>query len=197
MIWSDSGMGGVSGEGRGMSNDESPSGTHGVGWRVGNGRKLRSALGGVVLGTVIAAMGVFFVYALLEGVRRAKETRAWAETACVITKSEVVAGRPTPSSPMAFTAVVEYSYGFGGEDYVGSKVKRVDGSTSHPERAQSVVDAFPLGAETVCWVAPGEPSRAVLRHGTMAPLYSLWFPALFVVAGVGIAVTSVRRAICG
>jgi len=142
---------------------------------------------------VIAAMGAFFVFALLQGVKRAKETRGWAETACVITKSEVVAGRPTPSSPMAFTAEVAYSYGFGGEDYVGSNVKRVDGPTSHRGRAQSVVEAFPLGAETVCWVDPGDPSRAVLRHGTMAPLYTLWFPGLFVVAGVGIAVTAVRR----
>jgi hypothetical protein len=155
--------------------------------------KLRSALGGVFFGALVAAMGAFFVYLLLIGVQRAKETRAWTETDCVISKSEVVEARRSPNSPPAFRAVVEYEYTIGGEQFLGTKVKRVDGATSHVKRAEEVVEKYPLGARISCWVDPEDPERAVLRHNTMAPLYALWFPGLFVVAGVGIAVTAVRR----
>ena len=176
-----------------MSNGESPIAGLRVRWGVNESGKLRSALGGVVFGAVVAAMGGLFFYLLLVGVRRAKETRGWAETSCVIRKSEVVEGRPTPNSPPAFRAVVEYEYTIGGERFLGFKVKRVDGATSHVKRAEEVIEEYPLGAEISCWVDPEDPASAVLRHNTMAPLYTLWFPGLFVVAGAGIAVTAVLR----
>jgi len=158
-------------------------------------KNLRSALGGAFFGLVVAAIGCFFVYALWVGFGRAKETRGWAETACQITRSEVVEERPTPNSPVAYRAVVEYSYEFGGQSLTGTKIKRVDGPTSHPKRAAQVTEEFPSGLRLNCWVNPDNPAQAILKHGTLAPLYSIWFPGLFVVAGIGIAVNSLRRAL--
>lgn len=157
-------------------------------------KNLRSAAGGAVFGFVVAAMGAFFTVALWVGFQRAKETRGWAETPCEVTRSEVSEERPTPNSPLAYRAVVEYRYRFDGRPRVGSSVKRVDGPTSHRHRAEAVVAEFPAGAKVSCWVDPENPDTAVLKHGTLAPLYSIWFPGLFVVAGVGIALASLRRA---
>jgi hypothetical protein len=46
---------------------------------------------------------------------------------------------------------------------------------------------------TRCRVNPADPAVAVLRIDSRAPGYSLWFPALFVVGGVGIVVGALRR----
>jgi hypothetical protein len=35
-------------------------------------------------------------------------------------------------------------------------------------------------------VNPAEPSFAILKTDSLAPGYSIWFPALFVVGGLGI-----------
>lgn len=157
-------------------------------------KNLRSAMGGVLFGLLIAAMGGFFMFALWIGFGRAKETRGWEETPCEITRSEVEQERVTPSRPVVYRARVEYRYQFGGKDYSGSNVKRVDGPTSHVDRAEAVVGAYPKGTKLSCWVNPASPEVAVLKHGTLAPLYSIWFPGLFVVAGLGIAINSLRRA---
>jgi hypothetical protein len=157
-------------------------------------KNLRSALGGVLFGGLIAAMGAFFMFALWVGFQRAKETRGWVETPCEITRSEVSEERPTPNSPIAYRAWVEYRYEFDGRLRSGQNVKRVDGPTSHRDRAEATVEAFPAGAKVSCWVNPADPEKAVLKHGTLAPLYSIWFPGLFVVGGVGIAFASLQRA---
>ena len=157
-------------------------------------KNLRSTLVGVVFGLLVAAMGAFFMFALWIGFSRAKETRGWLETPCEVTRSEVVEERPTPNSPIAFRAWVEYRYVFEGKAHTGQNVKRVDGPTSHQNRAQETVETYPLGAKISCWVNPELPEQAVLKHGTLAPLYSMWFPGLFVVAGLGIAVGTLRRA---
>ena len=152
-----------------------------------------SALGGVVFGLIVAALGAFFVVVLLGGARKAKDTRGWEETPCEITRSEIIEERPTPNSQMAYRAAIEYSYSFREQSYTGSRIKRVDGPTSHRKRAEKLTERYPLGAETSCWVDSANPSWVVLKHDTMAPLYTVWFPGLFVVAGIGIAVTAVLR----
>ena len=107
----------------------------------------------------------------------------------------VMEERPTPNSPLAYQAVIAYRYEYGGEPRTGSSVKRVDGPTSHRKRAERLVEEYPVGRKLSCWVDPDDPEVAILKHNTLAPLYSIWFPGLFVVAGLGIAINSVRRAL--
>ena len=153
-----------------------------------------SAIGGVLFGLVVAAMGGFFVFALLIGYQRAKQTRDWEKTRCIITRSGVAEERPTRNSPMAYRAVIEYRYSFGGKSWTGSSIKRVDGSSSHSQRAESKVAKYPLGRQLHCWVNPQAPEQAILEHNTLAPLYTVWFPGLFVVAGLGISGGALWRA---
>ncbi len=152
-----------------------------------------SMMGGIFLGSLIAAMGGYFVFALYAGAQRAKQTRAWVETPCMIVKSQVDEQRPTPNSPLQYLAVVEYEYHFGGTARLGNRIKRIEGPTSHRGRAEGKVADYPVGSAALCWVDPHAPGEAILRHDSMAPLYSIWFPGLFVVGGLGIAVGSLRH----
>jgi hypothetical protein len=148
---------------------------------------LIAVIGGFFFGSLIAAMGGYFVFALYVGAQRAKQTRSWEETACIIVKSQVDEGRPTPNSPVQYLAVVEYEYTFGGTTRRGNRIKRVEGPTSHRGRAEEKVADYPTGNSAVCWVNPHAPDEVILRHDSMAPLYTIWFPGLFVIGGAGIA----------
>jgi hypothetical protein len=41
---------------------------------------------------------------------------------------------------------------------------------------------------TTCRVNPHDPDFAVLKPDSLAPGYSIWFPALFVIGGLGMTV---------
>ncbi len=146
-----------------------------------------SVIGGVVFGLLIAVIGGYFVFALYMGGQRAKKTRSWVETPCLIVKSVVEERRPTPNSPMQYLAVVEYEYTLGGITRKGRRIKRVEGPTSHRKRAEQKLADFPAGGSAICWVNPDAPQEVILRHDSMAPLYTIWFPGIFVVGGAGIA----------
>ncbi len=145
------------------------------------------------MGVFLALAGLLFTWVLWRAYTRAAETRSWAETPCVIVGSRVVSERPTPNSNMAHRAEIRYAYEFGGQSRTGTRVKRVEGATAHEERARAVVADYPPGARTVCHVNPDNPEEAILRHGSRAALYSIWFPLLFVAGGIGMTWNALRR----
>ena len=154
---------------------------------------LFSVFGSIFFGLSIAVLGSIFVYGLLMAYGRAKETRSWQETPCLIVKSEIQEFRPTPNSPFHYVSVVEYVYNYGEKDRTGKSIKRVEGPSSDRKRAEKKIIPFPKGKSTQCWVNPDDPDRAILKQSTLAPMYTLWFPGLFVVAGIGIVLNAIRR----
>jgi len=44
----------------------------------------------------------------------------------------------------------------------------------------------------VCFVNPTAPDEAVLKRGSRGALFSIWFPLLFVVGGLGVAINALR-----
>ena len=96
---------------------------------------LFSVFGSIFFGLSIAVLGSIFVYGLLMAYGRAKETRSWQETPCLIVKSEIQEFRPTPNSPFHYVSVVEYVYNYGEKDRTGKSIKRVDGPSSDRKRA--------------------------------------------------------------
>jgi hypothetical protein len=45
----------------------------------------------------------------------------------------------------------------------------------------------------VCFVNPADPSFAILEKDSKAVIYTIWFPGLFVVGGLGMAVQALRK----
>ncbi len=158
----------------------------------GPGNSFGSMVGAVALGTFTAGLGMLFCVALYKGYWRADETRVWTKTPCVIERAWIEEGRKTHDSPTSYRFRVEYGYRFEGREYTGDRVKRVDGATSIRSKAEGLLEKYPEGLETQCFVNPAVPDEAVLRHDTLAVGYSIWFPGLFVVGGVGIVVSGMR-----
>lgn len=146
-----------------------------------------------MLGLAFIAMGSVFTFVLWQSWRKAEETRAWTPVEALVISSQVLTDRPTPHSPLKYTAEVHYRYTYSGQTYASRRIKRVDGPSSHKDKAEAVVGEHAPGSIVTCYVNPAHPDFAILVQGTRAALYSIWFPLLFVVGGAGMLWSAIRR----
>ncbi len=147
------------------------------------------------LGILLAAIGGIFVWLMWRSYDRAREMHDWPKVPCIILSSEVEERR-YPGSRAEFRLNVIYGYEWSGERLTGELVTwRGNPWSSKPDVIASQVAAYPVGLRTTCSVNPDEPGLAVLKPDSMGAGYSIWFPALFVVGGLGIAFHAVRRGI--
>jgi hypothetical protein len=51
-----------------------------------------------------------------------------------------------------------------------------------------------MGMNTECFVDPQNPQLAILKPDSLAPGYSIWFPGLFMIAGLGITFNALIHA---
>lgn len=145
------------------------------------------------MGLFLALAGMLFTWVLWTSWQRAEETRRWTATPCRIISAQVLSERPTPHSNPAHKASVRYAYTFQNQSLTGTHIKRVDSASQHEELARKKLEEFPIGQETTCYVNPAQPAQAVLKHDSRAALYSIWFPLLFVLGGLGMAWNAMRR----
>ncbi|MEO8615098.1 MAG: DUF3592 domain-containing protein [Luteolibacter sp.] len=147
----------------------------------------------VALGLILAAIGSLFVWLMGRSYLRARDMRAWPEVQCVILSSEVEERRHDPDSPMEFRLDLSFGYEWKGTSHTGDHLT-LRGSPWSLKRTELEARAaeFPIGKSLTCRVNPAYPDFAVLFPDSLAPGYSIWFPALFVIGGLGISV----RACC-
>lgn len=140
-----------------------------------------------VLGLVVASIGGLFVWLLGRSFLRAQEMRTWPEVACVILISELEERRHDANSPVEYRQDLSYGYEWQGGARVGDRLTlRGNPWSSKRVLSEQRVAAYPVGKSTTCRVDPRNPDFAVLKPDSLAPGYSIWFPALFVVGGLGI-----------
>lgn len=119
--------------------------------------------------------------------------RSWPEVKCVILVSEIEERRHDDFSPWEYRQNLSYGYEWAGQPLVGSQVTlRKNPWTSDHTLAEQRVEEFPKGSLSVCRVDPSRSETAVLKVDSLAPGYSIWFPGLFVVGGLGIVVRAIR-----
>jgi hypothetical protein len=145
------------------------------------------------LGLLLVLAGVAGALAMWMSFRHAMETRSWKPAGCLVASSQLVSERPTPNSPVMHRADVRYRYTVDGTTYEGNAVRRGMSASSDLAKMKAVVDKYPPGTETTCFVNPADPSGAILEHSSKAALYTIWFPLLFVAGGAGIIAAAWRR----
>lgn len=141
----------------------------------------------IAMGLALALAGAVFTAVLWVAWQRAEETRSWAAVPCTVLSSQVVAVRKSVSSNVVFEPQVRYTYEEQGKRYEGHRIKRVDGPSSDPDKAEAVRQRYSPGQRTLCYMKPGSPDFTILEHGSRAALYTLWFPLLFVLGGAVMA----------
>lgn len=138
------------------------------------------------MGLFLILAGTFFAWRMWLSYDKAQVTRRWTEVPCRIVSSRLVSERPTPNSAPAHRVEVRYEYEINGARHSSQRVRQVEAAASqHLEDVRQKQQGYPPGAEKICYVNPQAPDEAVLEHASRAALYSIWFPLLFVVGGVG------------
>jgi len=147
----------------------------------------------ICMGLALIIMGAIATGVLWVSYKRAEETRHWKPVPAAITVSLLLTERPTHNSPLAYRPEIHYRYTLDGKTHTASHVRRVEGRTSHKEGAEARLEAYPVGKEVTAWVNPADHDFAVLEHSTRAALYSIWFPCLFMIGGLGMIISALRK----
>lgn len=145
-----------------------------------------------MLGLTLALIGALFIALLGRSYLRAREMRAWPEIPCVIITSEIEERLHDSQSPREYRHALSFGYEWQGEPMTGDHITlRGSGWSSKRERSENQSCQYPTGMKTTCRVNPANPEFAVLKPDSLAPGYTIWFPGLFVVGGLGIAFRAV------
>lgn len=148
----------------------------------------------IVLGLSISLLGAVFFGLMLRSFLRAYDMRSWPEVPCVILSSDVEQRRHDPRSPVEFRLVVTYGYEWQGQARTSDRFSlRGSPWTSKPDLIEERTSTFPVGARLTCRIKPGNPDFSVLVPDSLAPGYSIWFPALFIIGGLGITIRHLPR----
>jgi hypothetical protein len=147
----------------------------------------------VLMGLALIAMGTGATLWLWGSWTRAKETRAWTPSPAIVLSSQVLTDRPSVHSPLRYSADVRYRYTYQGKTFPSSRIKRVDGSSAHKDVAEALAAKYWPGQSVTCYVNPAQPTFAILELPSRAAVFSIWFPLLFVVGGVGMVVSALRN----
>ena len=140
-----------------------------------------------LIGLLLAGAGGVFTWLMWRSFARANRILDWPSVPCTIIRSEIVEEyRVSPEMPPEYTFGVLYSYDWGDEAYDSEQLSlRGAGWSKSSEKAEALLRAYPAGEVTECRVNPDSPQEAVLRVESRAPGYSIWFPLIFVVGGLG------------
>jgi hypothetical protein len=160
-----------------------------------DGGKKKSKAGAIYLagiGLAVAAVGAVFVYLLWSSFAQARATREWTETPCLVILSKVNE-RSAKNISKEFSWNVEYIYDFDGKSYSSKfHTPRAAKWSSSKKSVEELIAKYPEGEKAICYVNPEVPSQAILKHDSKGAGYSIWFPMLFVVGGLGIALSALR-----
>jgi len=108
--------------------------------------------------------------------------RFWEKTLCAVLAAGIEE-KPGSNQPYSFT--VRYSYEYDSQKYSSTVYKRGYKGSDRYHKARSLAEKYPPGKETVCYVNPGEPSRAVLKRGSLLFGLAAFFPLISVFIGAG------------
>ncbi len=148
----------------------------------------------IVLGLSLVLIGSLFIWLLARSFLRALEMRDWPEVPCAVINSEVETRIHDPQSQPQYRQNVIFGYEWHGQTFTNDHLT-LRGSPwySSRERIEKRIAEFPIGKITTCRVNPSNPSFAVLKPDSLAPGYTIWFPSLFVVGGIGVILGALRK----
>ena len=146
------------------------------------------------IGLALAILGGVFVLILGRGYLRAKETESWEKVPAVIVVSQVGERRLGEMVPEEYTHELVYEYEVEGEVYRGDRLKRRENPFfKEAAKISPEVERWKVGSKVEAFVNPKDPDEVLLEHETKAPGYSIWFPALFLVGGLGVFVRALLK----
>lgn len=147
-----------------------------------------------LIGVMLAMAGGVFTWLMSRSYLRANEVAGWPEVPCQILQAELEERQANELLPVEYRVRVLYGYEWNGERMTGDRWKlRGSPWSNKREVVEKDLEGFVAGSQSVCRVNPEHPEIAVLEGESRGPGYSLWFPMLFVVGGLGVVIGAWRK----
>jgi Protein of unknown function (DUF3592) len=139
-----------------------------------------------IIGFSLCLIGGLFIWLMMRSFIRAKEMTHWHQENALIVHSEVEKIDIPMGTSAEYRLDILFSYQFNGQHYRSYLYDLRGGMrVSDKEKIRQLTEKFYQGKSVICWVNPQHPETAVLRVDSRAAAYSLWFPGLFVLGGLG------------
>lgn len=106
----------------------------------------------------------------------------WEKTPCTVDSSQVLISRSSKGGA-TYRPEVVYHYRCDGQTYTSKRYQFSTGYSSGKDRKQRVVDQYPAGRETVCYVNTSKPSEAVIYRGLNVEMFYGLFGLPFAAVG--------------
>lgn len=140
--------------------------------------------------TLVGA-GVFYFFSV-RPIFQVIAAKSWPSVPCQITGSRVASS--SNSDGTSYSAVIDYSYSFQGQNYWGNKYAfGPNTSSSSYARAQRRANSFPVGLRTQCFVNPKAPGEAVLNRDFKWEMGIGGFGLIFLLVGLGVPASMWRQ----
>ena len=147
----------------------------------------------VMLGLVIAGVGGLFTWLMGMSYMRAVEQRTWPQVQGVVLSSEVEEWQHDEFSQMEYQLKILYGYEWKGNPMTAERYDfRGNPRYNKSANIEELVEMYPVGKKIQVYVNPADANFAMLKPDSKAAGYSIWFPMLFVIGGLGIALRAIR-----
>lgn len=124
---------------------------------------------------------------------RAVDQRSWPQVDALVLSSEVEEWQHDEFSQKEYRLKILYGYEWKGEAKTSERYDfRGNANYGSPDKIESLVKQLPAGSNIKAFVNPSDPDFAMLKPDSKAAGYSIWFPLLFVVGGMGISLRAVK-----
>jgi hypothetical protein len=143
----------------------------------GPGRGCLWIFGGIF---VAVGCGVFWGLSVVP-LMRLVDAQSWDEVSCIIDTSYVETHDGDDGD--TYSASIHYSYAYGNGDYEGARYIFAEVSTGSHKRQQDIVDRYPAGSTSKCYVNPDAPDESVLKRNLTPGYFFGFMGLLFVGAG--------------
>jgi hypothetical protein len=140
---------------------------------------------------VVVGSGIVY-FATVLPLQQVMAARGWRETPCVIDASRVVKAGDLKHDTQSYRAEIFYAYTVGNTHYTTSKYQFDSGGSDGKEDKQRIVDQYPPGRQTVCYVNPTNPGQAVLNRKPNSEMFYGLVGLLFAIFGLVGLVSSFR-----
>jgi Protein of unknown function (DUF3592) len=146
----------------------------------------------VMLGLTIASLGGLFVVLMGMSYMRAVDQREWPQVQGLVLSSEIEEYRHDEFSPREYRLKIRYSYDLEGERKTGERYGfRGNPKYNKRDKIEDLVNTYPVGEKVMVYVNPADADFTMLKPDSKAAGYSIWFPMLFVIGGLGIAIRAI------
>ncbi|MCB1205647.1 MAG: DUF3592 domain-containing protein [Verrucomicrobiae bacterium] len=146
-----------------------------------------------LMGSLLIVAGWVFVTYLWNAYMRAAQMDEWVEAPCLIESVHVDDTQKNQRGMPKYLLEVTYRYQWQGHDYLGNRIRRLPTEASDPRKLKKKLEQYAVGTETMCFFDPDAPELVVLQKDSKAPLYTLWFPCLFIAGGAGMILSALFR----